>query len=135
MNRTTRWTSMALVVAITGALFLTSPPTVSAQRARSTVVFVQSVPVFDPFFPYPYPYAYGPYYVARNYGYVKINTHGQDASIFVDGGYALKTHKTKKLALRPGNHDIELRDSGGRKFFQERVAITLGQTTKLDVPS
>jgi hypothetical protein len=124
---------MALAVAITGALFLTSPPTVSAQRVRNNVVFVRPVPVFDPFFPYPY--AYGPSYVARNYGYVKINTHGQDASIYVDGGYALNTHKTKKLALRPGNHDIELRDREGRTFFQERVAVMVGQTTKVDVPS
>jgi hypothetical protein len=53
----------------------------------------------------------------------------------VDGGYAAKTHKTKKLALRPGTHDIELRDSGGRTFFQERVAVMVGQTTKVDVPS
>ena len=111
------------------------PPKASAQRVSRRVVVVESVPVFDPFFPYAYPYAYGPYYVARNYGYVKVDTHGQDAAIYVDGGYALKTHKTKKLALRPGNHDIELRDSRGHRFFQERVAVIVGQTTKVDVPS
>jgi hypothetical protein len=126
---------MALAVVITGALFLSLPPTASAQRARGRVVFVEPVPVFDPFFPYAYPYAYSPYYMARNYGYVKLNTHGQDAAVYVDGGYAVKTHKTKKLALRPGNHDIELRDSKGHAFFQERVAVMVGQTTKLDVPS
>jgi hypothetical protein len=135
MHKTTRWISIVLGVAITGALFLGLPPTASAQRARSNVVFVQPVPVFDPFFPFAYPYAYSPYYVARNYGYVKLNVHGQDAAVYIDGGYAVKTHKTKKLALRPGNHDIELRDSGGRRFFQERVAVMVGQTTKVDVPS
>ena len=135
MNRTTRWISMALAVTITGALFLSSPPTASAQRVRSSVVFVQPVPVFDPFFPYAYPYAYGPYYVARNYGYIKLNMHGQEAAVYIDGGYAMKTHKTKKLALRPGNHDIELRDSSGHRFFQERVAVMVGETTKVDVPS
>ena len=136
MHKTMRWISLSLAVAVMGALFLSSPPTASAERVRGGVVFVQPVPVFDPFFyAYPYPYAYGPYYVARNYGYVKLNTHGQNADIYVDGGYAAKTHKTKKLALRPGTHDIELRDSGGRTFFQERVAVMVGQTTKVDVPS
>src|ERR1700730_14536725 len=133
MRKTMRWISISLVVTIMGALFLSSPPTVSAQRFRGGVVYVQPVPVYDPFFTYGYPY--GPYYLARNYGYVKLNRHGQNAEIYVDGGYAAKTHKTKKLALRPGTHDIELRDSGGRTFFQERVAVMVGQTTKVDVPS
>jgi hypothetical protein len=134
MHKTTRWVSMALAVAITGAIFLSLPPTVSAQR-RGGIVVVAPVPVYDPFFPY-WGYPYGPYYVApRNYGYVKVDTHGQNASIYVDGGYAAKTHKSKKLALRAGNHDIELRDSGGRAFFKERVAVMIGETTKVDVPS
>jgi len=135
MHKTTRWISLALAVAVTGAIFLSLPPTVSAQRVRGGVVFVAPVGVYDPFFPYAYPYPYGPYYVARNYGYVKLNTHGQDAAVYVDGGYAMRTHKTKKLALRPGNHDIELRDSRGHRFFEERVAVMVGQTTKVDVPS
>jgi hypothetical protein len=37
-------------------------------------------------------------------------------------------------ALRPGNHDLELRDQDGRTFFQERVAVLVGETTKIDVP-
>jgi hypothetical protein len=135
MHNTMRWYSRALVVAVTGVLLLSFPQTATAQRFRGRVVIVEPVPVFDPFFPYAYPYAYPPYYVARNYGYVKINTHGQAAAVYVDGGYATKTHKTKKFALRPGNHDIELRDSNGRTFFQERVAVMVGQTTKVDVPS
>jgi hypothetical protein len=134
MRKTMRWISISLVVAIMGALFLSSPPKVLAQRFRGGVVYVEPVPVYGPFFPYAYPYPYG-YYAARNYGYVKVNTHGQNADVYVDGGYAAKTHKTKKLALQPGTHDIELRDSGGRTFFQERVAVMVGQTTKVDVPS
>ena len=134
MRKTMRWISISLVVAIMGALFLSSPPAVLAQRFRGGVVYVEPVPVYGPFFPYAYPYPYG-YYAARNYGYVKVNTHGQNADVYVDGGYAAKTHKTKKLGLRPGTHDIELRDSGGRTFFQERVAVIVGQTTKVDVPS
>jgi hypothetical protein len=99
-------------------------------------VVVEPVPVFDPFFPYAYyPYAYPPSYVAGNYGYVKVDTHGQQASVYVDGGYALKTHKSKKFALRAGDHNIEFRDSNGKTVFQERVAVIVGQTTKVDVPS
>jgi hypothetical protein len=134
MRKTMRWISMALGIAITGALLLGLPQTASAQR-RGGVIIIERVPVFDPFFPFAYPYAYPPNYVARNYGYVKIKTHGRDATVYVDGGYALKTHNTKSFALRPGNHDIELRDSDGRTFFQERVAVMVGETTKLDVPS
>lgn len=131
MSRTMRWFSRALVVATTGLLLLSSPQAVSAQQRR--VVVIERVPVFDPFFPYPYPYPPG--YLARNYGYVKVKTHGRDASIYVDGGYAVRTKKNKEFALRPGNHDIELRDRSGRTFFQERVAVMVGQTTKVDVPS
>ena len=43
------------------------------------------------------------------------------------------TGKAKKFALRPGNYDIELRDSDARTFFQERVAVMVGKTTKLHV--
>ncbi len=44
-----------------------------------------------------------------------------------------KIEKANKFALRPGNHDIELRDSDGRTLFRERVAITVGHTTELKV--
>jgi hypothetical protein len=137
MFKTKRWILIALGVAIAGGMLLGLPPTASAQRPRPHVVVVEPVPVFDPFFfPYAYyPYAYPPSYVAGNYGYVKVDTHGQEAAVFVDGGYAVKTHKSKKFALRAGNHNIELRDSNGKTFFQERVAVIVGQTTKVDVPS
>jgi len=131
MRKTMRWFSRALVVATTGMLLLSTPNLASAQQRR--VVVIQRVPVFDPFFTYPYPYPPG--YVGLNYGYVKLKTHGRDASVYVDGGYAVKTKKNKEFALRPGNHDIELRDDDGRTFFHERVAVTVGQTTKLDIPS
>ena len=131
MDRTMRSFSRALVVATAGLLVLSSPQAASAQNRR--VVVIERVPVFDPFFPYPYPYEPG--YVVRNYGFVKVKTHGREASVYVDGGYAARTKKNKEFALRPGNHNIELRDREGRTFFQERVAVTIGQTTKVDVPS
>jgi hypothetical protein len=136
MRKTMRWISTALAVAVVGGMLLGLPPTASAQRVTRSIVVVQPVPVFDPFFPYAYyPYGYPAGYVAGNYGYVKVDTHGQQASVYVDGGYAAKTHKSKKLALKAGNHNIELKDSNGKTFFQERVAVTVGQTTKVDVPS
>jgi len=89
--------------------------------------------VIDPFFPYPYPYP--AYYVQANYGYVKLDTHRKDLAVYVDGGYTDRTEKNKKFALRPSNHDIELRDSDGQTLFSERVAVTVGKTTKVEVPS
>lgn len=71
--------------------------------------------------------------MAANFGEVKIDTHWKNAQVFIDGGYAAKIKEAKKFALRPGNHDIELRDAEGQTLFQERVAITVGNTTKLHV--
>jgi len=138
MNKTMRWFSRAFVVAVTGGLLLTGlASTASAQRVRGGVVFVRPVPV-DPFFYYGYGYPYGyPGYVPERYGYVKIDTHHQDkdAAVYVDGGYAAPVEKAKKFALRPGTHDIELRSSDNRTIFQERIAVLIGKTTKVDVPS
>ena len=131
-------------------LLLVAVPMASAQKPRSMptaqqpapmaqpapqqrVVVVEPIRVFDPFFTYPYPYAYPPDYMAANFGFVKIKTDIKDASVFVDGGFADKITKTKKYALRPGTHEIELRDSDGRAIYQERVAVIVGKTTELHV--
>ena len=83
--------------------------------------------VFDPFFAYPYLYAYPPDYMAENFGYLKIKADRKDASVYVDGGFADKVEKAKKFALRPGNHEIELRDSDGRTLYKEQVAVIVRQ--------
>ena len=136
MRRTMRWLSIALTCAITGGLLLGMAPTASAQQIRSRVVIVGPGPFYGPFYPfYPY-YGYYPYppgYMSANYGEVKIETHRKDAEVYIDGGYAARIKETKKFALRPGNHDIELRDSEGQTLYQERVAVTVGRTTKLHV--
>jgi len=54
----------------------------------------------------------------------------KDASVYVDG-FADKVEKAKKFALRPGNHNIELRDSDGRTLYKEQVAVIVGKTTEL----
>ena len=76
------------------------------------------------------PRYYGPYYgpVAGN---VKIVTQAKGNSIYVDGGYAGLTGKLKKFALRPGTHEIALRDSDGRTFYQERVQVLMGKTIEV----
>ncbi len=140
MGKTMGRFSRALVVAIAGVLLLSSGPTAEAQRERIVIVRPAQ---FWGWGPGPYWYPYGPYYrfrsdyISANYGYVKIDTHhrDKDASVFVDDGYAAKVKNAGKLALRPGNHNIELRDSDGRTIFQERVAVMVGRTTKVDVPS
>ena len=148
------WKTLTSV--ILGALLLSSAPAASAQKpqpppakTQSTqpamapqqaapppgrrVVIVEPIRVFDPFFDYPYPYAYPPDYMASNFGYVKIKTDNKDASVWVDGGFADKIEKAKKFALRPGTHDIELRDSDGRTLFHEKIAVLVGKTTELHV--
>src|SRR5262245_31323032 len=71
--------------------------------------------VVGPGWDYGWPRAYwGPsYVVVPQAGEVKIDTHMKDASIYVDGGYAGQTAKLKDFDLRPGNHDIEIRDAEG----------------------
>ena len=142
----TLWKTLATMVLV--GLLLTAVPAASAQKPRvmptppppapmaqqpsqSQVVVVEPIRVFDPFFAYPYPYAYPPDYMAANFGYVKIKTHNEDASVYVDGGFADKIKKAKKFALRPGTHNIELRDSDGRTVYSEKVAVTIGKTTEL----
>ncbi len=111
----------------------TQAPMAPAQQPRQRVVIVEPIRVFDPFFDYPYPYAYPPDYMDQTFGYVKLDTKLKDASVYVDGGFADRIEKTKKFALRPGNHDIELRDSDGREIFKERIAVLVGKTTTLHV--
>ena len=75
---------------------------------------------------------WGPPYVAvPATGTVKIKTQDKNAAVYVDGGYAGPAAKLKKFALRPGNHDIALRDSRGHTFYQERIAVIVGRTTEI----
>jgi hypothetical protein len=146
--------SKTLTPLIMTGLFLVAVPAVSAQKpkampaqqpaapmpqkapmpqqpAQRQVVVVEPIRVFDPLFAYPYPYAYPPDYMASNFGYVKIKTDRKDASVFVDGGFADRVEKAKKFALRPGNHEIELRDSDGRTLYKQQIAVLVGKTTEL----
>ncbi len=139
-----RWMWKTSTIAVLSGLLLGLPmvaqkqpkPMASAPAAtpqRQVVVIEEPIRVYDPFFDYPYPYTYPSDYMAANFGYVKIDTKLKDASVYVDGGFADKIAKAKKFALRPGNHQIEVRDNDGRKIFQEKVAVLVGKTTTLKV--
>jgi len=62
----------------------------------------------------------GYYYYGPVAGKVKIVTHDKDASVYVDGGYVGPVAKAKSLSLRPGNHDVELRDRSGNPRHDHR---------------
>jgi len=79
--------------------------------------------------PYPYP----PYYIAANYGELKIDPNHNFAEVYSDGGYAATITKSKKFAPKPGNHEIALKNSDGVTFFHRKVAVMVDQTTKLHV--
>jgi hypothetical protein len=81
---------------------------------------------------------YGPYW-GGPYGYergpvtggVKFETKMKDAAVYVDGGYAGTVEKLKTFQLKPGSHDIELRNHEGHSFYQERIEVIAGKTLKL----
>jgi hypothetical protein len=84
----------------------------------------------------PWYYSWPPAYaVTPTTGEVKIDTHLKDASLYVDGGYVGPIDKFTKFHLRPGNHDIEVRDPSGETIFRERVQVILDKTTEIRVPA
>lgn len=91
----------------------------------------------------PFGFGYGPgWYYPHSYVYsirpatgdVKLDTHLKDASVYVDGGYVGPISKFKKFSLRPGNHDIEVRDSGG-PIFEQKVQVIADKSVELRLPS
>jgi len=62
---------------------------------------------------------------------VKIVTNIKGNSIYVDGGFAGYTGKLKKFELRPGPHQIEVRDPSGHVLYAERVDVLMGKTVEL----
>ena len=112
-----------------GGILLSLPATASAQFRRPVIV----AEPFSPYYPWGfYPYRYPGYY-APPYGEVKIETRRKDLAVYIDGGYAAEIKKDKKFTVKPGNHEIELRNSEGQTVYQEKVAVTVGKTTKLQI--
>ena|ERR1041385_2719911 len=125
-----------IVVAVIAAAFLalSMVPTASAASVRFVV---RPYYGFGPYYGFYGPRWYAPYYsgvylpAAPATGDVKIDTHMKGGSIYVDGGFAGETTKLKKFALRPGNHDIEVRDASGYTIYRERVQVLAGKTTDI----
>jgi hypothetical protein len=69
------------------------------------------------------------YFPLATTGELKIQDDDKDARVYVDGGYLGTVKNAKKFDLRPGNHNVELRDSQGNVLVKEKVAIVPGHTT------
>jgi PEGA domain len=132
MRRSMKWLTRTLTATLLGsALLLGAFAPVSEAQFRRRVIVVEPVGPFFPYYAYPYPYP--GYYMYRNYGEVKIETYQKHSDVYVDGGYAGNMKKSKKFALRPGTHEIELRNSDGATYYSQRVTVLVGETTKLHV--
>src|SRR5215469_2065407 len=114
------------LLASLAALMLVAPAV--AQHHSRVVVVSPAWGWYDPFWA-PYPYAYG-YYPAQPTGEVKFDTKAKDAEVFIDGAYAGTVGKLKKLNLRPGTYDIELRQEG-QTTYSEKVYVVAGKTLHL----
>ena len=122
--------SYAFAFLLIGGFVLSTEPSLCSAQAARRVIIVQR-PLF-PYYGNPYPLP--DYYLAANYGEVKVDTHHEYAEVYIDGGYAATITKLKKFAaLRPGAHEITLRNSDGETFYHKRVAVLVGQTTKLSI--
>lgn len=83
-------------------------------------------------------YGYGPYGYYGGYGpnypgQVKIVAPAKDDEVFVDGGLAGKADKMKKFPLKPGQHDIEVRDPSGKTTIHaERITVLPGRTVEIN---
>lgn len=114
------------------ALGLTCVPQASAaQRVVVVRPYFGYRPFYGPAWGYPRPaYVVRPEFRPAT-GDVKIDTKAKNDTLYVDGGYIGTTHDMKKFSLRPGNHDIEVRDASGRSLFHERVQVLIGKTVDI----
>src|ERR1700730_12527094 len=62
---------------------------------------------------------YGGYEAYPNSGEVKLDTKVKDAEVFINGAYAGTTHDNKTMHLRPGNYNIEIRESGHTQYSEK----------------
>jgi hypothetical protein len=84
---------------------------------------------FEPYYPWPRSVMVVPY---RLTGELKIDTKSKNALVYIDGGYLGVVRKFKAVDLRPGDHEIELRDAAGNVLLHQKVAIVPGGTTRIE---
>ena len=128
------------LLGMAAALMLLVPASASA-RGFGGRVFVGGGYWGGPYWGGPYwggywgPYGYGPYWGAGYYGYpnsgeVKLDTKVKDAQVFINGAFAGTTQEAKKMHLRPGSYDIQIRE-GGHTQFDQKVYVAAGRTLHL----
>jgi hypothetical protein len=88
-------------------------------------------PYWNSWGPYWGPYGYYGYF--PNTGEVKIETNVKGAQIYINGGYAGRTHHNKRMYLSPGTYNIQIRENG-KIAFAQNVYVTAGKTVKLCPP-
>ncbi len=126
----TRYWKYSAMVLLALAIFV---PVASA-RPRIFIGGYYGGPFYGPaYYGWYGPGYYAPYAVepAPYAGKVKFETKIKDASVYVDGGYAGTIRQLGTFPLRPGTHNLELRDPSGQTIFQERVDVLAGKTIKL----
>jgi hypothetical protein len=126
----TRYWKYSAMVLLALAIFV---PVASA-RPRIFIGGYYGGPFYGPaYYGWYGPGYYAPYAVepAPYAGKVKFETKMKDASVYVDGGYAGTIRQLGTFPLRPGTHNLELRDPSGQTIFQERVDVLAGKTIKL----
>ncbi len=115
------------------AVALMSLAPLSASAAVRGRVFIGGGYWGGPYWGGPYwggPY-WGPaYYAYPNTGEIKIDTKVKDAQVFINGAYAGTTQENKKMHLRPGSYNFEIREAG-RTEFAEKVYVAAGKTLHL----
>lgn len=127
MTRYWKYSAMVLL-----ALAIVVP--VASARPRIFIGGYYGGPFYGPaYYGWYGPGYYAPYAVepAPYAGKVKFETKMKDASVYVDGGYAGTIRQLGTFPLRPGTHNLELRDPSGQTIFQERVDVLAGKTIKL----
>jgi len=75
-------------------------------------------------------YPFAPYAIAPNAGEVKIDTHVQDASVFINGNYAGRVGQLKTMTMLAGNYSIEIREFG-RPPLDAQIFVVAGKSIKL----
>lgn len=133
------WRAPLLAAMVVAGLFATTPTASAMVRGRVFVGGGWYGPGWGwgwgPGWYVPWWGAYYPgFYYGPLVGHVKIDTPDKAAWVFVDGGYVGTVAEAKKFPLRPGIHDVELRDPSGRTFFQQRVQVSRGHTTQIHPP-
>lgn len=76
----------------------------------------------------PYGYVPGP-----TAGKVKFDTKVKNAQVYVDGAFAGTAQQLGSFPLKPGSHQVELRDATGQTIYSQNVDVIVGKTLKIKV--